>query len=721
MGRLTMRGARTDGRMRVPSGRQLLSSKSAHPRGAGRRAARCAGAAFKFLLAGVIALLALPVHLSKGEPEPALSFAVPYEEPLSLHLVPSDGDSRVGRLNVMLRNNSSYKGPLTIELLTSSADKPLPLSTTKPSFEEDKLTFFTNEANGYTATPFGVTPVPLLFGTTKTTKLTSVDGMLVFRGDGSTPLQPAMLRIKVVVEEGPLPWSAISFEPEKVTINATRWVPFAPWWSNGMTNVWLRGDDTNKVKQTIDQALGDALPTTRLSSGNGGTLRLTLDKNVEIVEGGKRVRAKVKVADASQPGIYEGTLSLDPADKNAGKIAVTVSAQDFFFWPFVALAIGAWGGWALSNGYERHRVRQRLRGSLKAAARSYDSEGPRATKIDCPYNLDNMFGTQNRLFPTKRECANLTPITPEVTKLYCDIHMVTSQEDLDRISAKVTDMVKQVALWPEVCKATKELREKRQDLQKVDDYKQAAVYATTIGLLERATKVPEDAPRAESLLKQMREQAIAIDLFVAGKEIVRGIRPMYTALLVYSEELKKDNQWETLIENDPEVLDQQLMAAGTVQDINRAGVIDALQRARDALLSLMNSYAKKQAGREGDRRQSKEDLTTLLDTADYAQEGATIRSKVMGLKEAGQRVGDVRTPEQIVAALRVTDWLVAVIAAVVVMAVFFLSIYVGKNFGTVEDYIGALLAGLSGQLLINWALFPWFRSYQLGPPAENTR
>ena len=56
------------------------------------------------------------------------------------------------------------------------------------------------------------------------------------------------------------------------------------------------------------------------------------------------------------------------------------------------------------------------------------------------------------------------------------------------------------------------------------------------------------------------------------------------------------------------------------------------------------------------------------------------------------------------------DTLDFLVSAGVAIAIAFAGLYAGKDFGSGWDYLGALLIGLSGTLVIDWALLPWYRS-----------
>ena len=76
-------------------------------------------------------------------------------------------------------------------------------------------------------------------------------------------------------------------------------------------------------------------------------------------------------------------------------------------------------------------------------------------------------------------------------------------------------------------------------------------------------------------------------------------------------------------------------------------------------------------------------------------------------------------PEEIVAMVRNRDRWDFFIAFLLTTLAFLVTIYVGKDFGSAWQYLGAFLAGATGQLVVTWALLPWYRSYRVAsaPPA----
>jgi hypothetical protein len=69
--------------------------------------------------------------------------------------------------------------------------------------------------------------------------------------------------------------------------------------------------------------------------------------------------------------------------------------------------------------------------------------------------------------------------------------------------------------------------------------------------------------------------------------------------------------------------------------------------------------------------------------------------------------------EEIVSMVRVHDKWDFVVTAGLTMLAFLVTLYVSTTFGSIWQYFAAFLAGATGQLVINWALLPWYRSYKI--------
>ena len=83
------------------------------------------------------------------------------------------------------------------------------------------------------------------------------------------------------------------------------------------------------------------------------------------------------------------------------------------------------------------------------------------------------------------------------------------------------------------------------------------------------------------------------------------------------------------------------------------------------------------------------------------------------------------TPEVTEARIRRWDWLLAMARAILTAVAYLLPGYIGKDFGSWNDYLSAFCAGLLGQaigggLAINWSLFPSSRSYQAPQPKPSS-
>jgi hypothetical protein len=69
-----------------------------------------------------------------------------------------------------------------------------------------------------------------------------------------------------------------------------------------------------------------------------------------------------------------------------------------------------------------------------------------------------------------------------------------------------------------------------------------------------------------------------------------------------------------------------------------------------------------------------------------------------------------KDPSMIRRAVAATDWLVFGVTLIVSAAVYFLTLYTGKDFGGTSQYVEAFAAGFGGQAIVGVATIPLARS-----------
>lgn len=671
-----------------------------------------------------------------AQTEPALSFAAPAEEPAAVQFKAQDGN-RVGQLDVVLRNDSDYDKSLVVEFISTTNGAVYTLVAKPEKFAASEITLFTDGSAQPKATSFGALTLPLKFGIDEDTKLTSVDGVLVVRSDGSEPVRPATLRVELNITEAPFSWSGVSFQPDKANLLVSRWLPLGicrDWYRGGEASIWF-----NSAEDALTKQIKDRPPSDRLSSETGGTLKLSLS---DTEQQGATTKATIKATDIMATGSYEGDLTLDPEAESPKAIPVTVRVQDLWVWPLAALLLGVAAGYFLSKVYDRHRARELLRAALAGAREDYNAA--KAQKpAGCQYTLGDTFETVTKpLFSRdpqswlhklgipqlQARISNCTELTAEAERLYCEVSKARTQEELDEVSKEVTDLVQRVATWPAVCAAAQELLNALKQLEKLDGLEEPnklALYRADKELLPDNPTTILSAAEASTILTQLVDQTGATKAFVQDLWPLRNkIQTLFNPLR-RREDTMNDEDQDKLHQSAPSALDEIIYRVKSPEDVDET--ILNLVGAQKALLELSSKYPE-----VGIRvRRSVLDERFNLVTID----GETYR--VIDPNSAGSRVGvraafiddldrlylvagtEDRSSEEIVASLRRRDWFVSVVTALLAAVAFLLTIYPDQGFGSPGQYIAAFIAGATGQVVIDSTIAPWFRSYK-APTGETS-
>ena len=130
----------------------------------------------------------------------------------------------------------------------------------------------------------------------------------------------------------------------KLTVQATRWVPFV--------------DDLTEVRDAyvpLDASVGKEAkledltikPQTKLGavSGDKGGAASVRPKALRTLRYDDVRALELEVENFNGPGTYAGKLDFDPDDEKEGEYELTVVAKDFIFWPALALLLGIYAAY----------------------------------------------------------------------------------------------------------------------------------------------------------------------------------------------------------------------------------------------------------------------------------------------------------------------------------------------------------------------------------------
>lgn len=165
-----------------------------------------------------------------------------------------------------------------------------------------------------------------------------------------------------------------------------------------------------------------------------------------------------------------------------------------------------------------------------------------------------------------------------------------------------------------------------------------------------------------------------------------------------------------LNDNDPEVLYKvYLEPAVSLDDLTKPDVIARLRESVYVTMALNRAYPPP-------TDDSSEVAVAMQEVEDALKEakGPLAPMQPSDITQGLARALLAYVPsEEIVSMVRVHDKWDFVVTAGLTMLAFLVTLYVSTTFGSIWQYFAAFLAGATGQLVINWALLPWYRSYKI--------
>ncbi len=288
-------------------------------------------------------------------------------EPVPISLARTSAEARVGSLNLLVKNDSPVKGELRVRFFVSKTGDYSDLVARPPDqLPSDRPAIYmptTSRAIGVRQTRL----LQLRFATSLDAPSDVVDGLLVVSLE---PAQPASVTPITLRTHGQYNTGApASPMPKSVSMVTTSALPFGHW--------WLWGEHQSVIIPAKRDETVDRAQVAVLGSDSGGLLRATL--NVRAKDEGTSngmTPAGIVVDHVGRSDKYSGEVVLGPND--AEKLLLTVHVRDFFLWPFLALAAGAFLGGFGTMRWEQRRRRALLVKRAKDAYATYEAfVGPR--------------------------------------------------------------------------------------------------------------------------------------------------------------------------------------------------------------------------------------------------------------------------------------------------------------------------------------------------------
>ena len=495
----------------------------------------------------------------------------------------------------------------------------------------------------------------------------AVSGVLVISGsDGDvTPLTVPVTLAAAAAKDR---FEKSRFEPASITlIVRRRWPSFAP---GDDDDDDLYGDSVEVSLKGIAAGAETAGETTPVAiagdTGGRGRLGVTIS---EVGATAAATTVSVDPEEIDRHGTYETAIPIDPAAEESPTLTVKVLSGDHWFWPLLALIVGA--GLAYLNVKLRDKVRPKrvLQLALtRAQARNkVNMDAAAENGLTPPYTLEGRFPSGEWDCKWRDKFIAL--------RLYCEIDEAKRQERLDTLATQVADLEAQVNAWPSVCAKADALEKATEEVIEKDP--SAAMVKASEALLK--PDVPTDEASTKAYMESLDAQVEAVREWLNAQALYAEARRLFDALGGGGPE-----------EHDPERWRPDLNAAKSLEDLRRCQVIRGLCRDVHVLRTLVIKAG--QAVPEG----APEDAVEFI-----------------SIKAAPPALRGPELTRHLIGAIGAADWLMFILTTAVVALVYLAGVY-SDTYGSILEYLTAFAAGAGATFAANWKLLPWYSSYK--PP-----
>jgi hypothetical protein len=511
---------------------------------------------------------------------------------------------------------------------------------------------------------------------------------------------------------------ATGFEQKKVTLTATAWVgPVSRTCRRAFH--WLFGDHCpgqHYANTTVTVvARGVSTRTTILSADSGRNLFATLrpassmpdtsttgtTASTETVAGSSAQRgptavATISVSNIPNPGKYSGDVAINPTATPPQAIATTVDAQDALIWPLIVLLLGAALGAVLTRRHDVRRGARLLRAALADAIAPYlkerkDRDQLRPNRFYLNDLLNPGDASQQPSFHFWNHIWHRPPQSePKVPVLYRRTYRVKRTDELTQLADDIQEVIDRFTRWTKLNISFHLLHEAVSGMRT-----NLPVRNDGDRLLDLVEQPPADDAMAEDWVRRIVDHARLVATYrdVARRydEREKAWRDKHTSVdpsMIYGHPSS-----DVLTRTPEQTLTQEL-------DLLRAQRL--LRRWRD-IPDDPTAKPPPQVHLRGLARDLGEE-----DVAFAA--GFTFPGSQLATRLVHPLILRLRSPEHIRRVVRQRDWAVFWLIAVLTALAYLLPFYVGKDYGSVTDYLAAFAAGATVPTAINWALYPPSRS-----------
>jgi hypothetical protein len=649
------------------------------------------------LMAGTVAYAASsgPLTVLGGEKERPLTFN-------------KKGQSESATLTLILRNSAGNGGTLTMRFVDSdgneatvtnnvtalAAPKPQATSGTTTTTKKTESSRNPNALTVRLLPP--PTPPTLEIGRHDALQLRirfqrtlpangkpkAVSGSLIVAVTGTATGGP--LVVPVMLSEKAAPNTDLKFAQDKATISLTRlFGPVSDFFPDCTKCIAGESVDVGT------RGLTPATATATINSETGGSATLELER-----ENG--AGSHLSVTRLDRHGSYDGKLVLDPDAEKPRSLAVTVEARDFIVWPLGAILLGALLGAGVLKRHEVTRNRDLVQAMIQDSVNPYlvaRKEPNGQEQRPERFYLNGLLPTDaSPVYPEKSGCNNAGSLAT-VPNLYCKAAKLDGTQSLADLLPEVTDVTARFDRWRKVEAAIAALKRTLASLP--NNSKHDCMRRDVADVVVRGNLEPDDDKTASDLVLVLHAEAAAAAAYRQARDL-------------YENHTTKD--WRDEHKNvDPDKDLDGYEAAPTRTVANAEKV---------ALTLLYKVAALKEPSRipkDTDSSGQKKHTRDLMQTFGTREAMSYLSSEDEEVFATAQSIPpnnvDTRTPAQIRAQVRRSDWTIFLISAVLTALVYLAGKY-SADWGSWDDYLFAFAAGAVAPTVITWSLTPYSRSYR---------
>jgi len=563
-----------------------------------------------------------------------------------------------GTLELLVRNDSLYSARPIAQFLPKSADTAVHFMATADvlhpgKIEQIALTFEAPSSKAFA----GIVTVGL---------------------SGKRPTQEQA--VPVAAEKTA---SSATVEPEEVTLHLTRGCP-------DFLGHLICGSTPNPTLAAASSTLSLPVASRRrlAATGTGGAATITL---IAAKPNGHALPAGLSPAtisaQAKSHGEYTTTFVFDPEAKQDGQIKVKVDVQVWWFYPLVVLIFGALLGYLVRWWTGPSRDRDLLKARLEEERERYGDQ--LADRSPAVYPLKRWFGDFSQPLPAIPRPKEFESSTLSgFAKCWREVQQARSNTDVDNASKQIDKLHTDVAIWCEVNQALKvlDISFKAHVPDQAVRNSEISAYQDTVALIRNQLPQAADAAAAGLMIAAIEAQA----------EIVAAYE---RARLAYGHVNHDVKTYET---DDPKVI--------------YGGQTDAIARTASQARSL--AFRLSQAA-DTLEKHAETDVTagaaamsaaSEMEDAHALPSGTGAKAPLAPGKASAQPPTKKRDPLHLRKEITIRDWLVFIATLLMSAVVYLQTLYVGKHFGSANEYIEAFGVGFVGQTLVGVAAIPLARS-----------